>query len=208
MLMKRWIDNKARSGPCEGFDLRETKLGHVFAGFAKGESAFLQAGRVSADQISSWMMQRTGMLRDFRVAAMAAFVLVAATGVAIAGLSGDRREDHPPQSHPKPHQTRQSNPPGQSKPPTAGGFDGNWSFTGTSTNCQGSGGGTFTVSGTRVFVSGGGRGQVSRSGAFQASTNAGGGVTLNAVGRLSGNRGSGSYQRSDGCAGRWTAVRR
>ncbi len=165
-------------------------------------------GGASVDRSSSRLMQRTGMLRDFQVALMAAIALAAATSVAIAGLSQDRREDQPPQSRPKPPHARQSNPPARGNLPAAGGFDGGWSFTGTSTNCQGSGGGSFTVSGTQVIVSGGGSGRVSRSGAFQASTNAGGGVSLSAVGRLSGNRGGGSYRRSDGCVGRWTAVRR
>ncbi len=175
----------------------------------RGETELWTPGRrSSADRSSSQLMQRTGMLRDFRVVLMAATALAAATSVAMAGLSRDRREDQPPQSRPKPHHTRPGNPPAQSNLPAVGGFDGGWSFTGTSTNCQGSGGGSFTVSGTQVVVSGGGRGQVSRSGAFQASTNAGGGVRLSAVGRLSGSRGSGSYRRSDGCVGRWTAVRR
>ncbi|YBW40038.1 hypothetical protein ACMYR2_2566 [Nitrobacter sp. TKz-YC01] len=162
----------------------------------------------SVDRSASQWMQRTGMLRDFQVALTAAFALAAATSVAMAGLSQDRREDQPPQSRPKPPHTRQSNPPARGNLPAVGGFDGGWSFTGTSTNCQGSGGGSFTVSGTQVIVSGGGSGRVSRNGAFQASTNAGGGVRLSAVGRLSGNRGGGSYQRSDGCVGRWSAVRR
>lgn len=130
------------------------------------------------------------MLRNFQGAFMAAIALAAATSVAIAGLSRDRREDQPSQSRPKPQPTRQSHPPVRSSLPAVGGFDGGWSFTGTSTNCQGSGGGFFTVSGTQVVVSGGGRGHVSRNGAFQASTNAGGGVRLSAVGRLSGNRGA------------------
>lgn len=169
----------------------------------RGETELWTPGRrASADRSSSQLMQRTGMLKDLRVVLMAATALAAATSVAMAGLSRDRREDYPPQTRPKPHHTRQSNLT------AVGGFDGGWSFTGTSTNCQGSGGGSFTVSGTQVVVSGGGRGQVSRSGAFQASTNAGGGVRLSAVGRLSGSRGSGSYRRSDGCVGRWTAVRR
>jgi len=88
----------------------------------------------------------------------------------------------------------------------AGGFDGSWTFSGTSTNCQGSGTGAFTVSGTRVTVAGGGRGSISPSGAFQATTSDGG-VTLTATGRLSGSSGGGSYTRSDGCVGRWTASR-
>jgi hypothetical protein len=86
------------------------------------------------------------------------------------------------------------------------GFDGMWMLTGTSTNCQGSGSGAFTVVGTRVTVAGGGGGRVSSNGAFWAST-AVGGVSLTATGHLSSDSGSGSYRRGDGCVGRWTAMR-
>lgn len=119
----------------------------------------------------------------------------------------------------RPAATAPLNQPAKSRPTPApqasrrgggsggGPFDGNWTFSGTSTNCQGSGTGAFTVSGTRVTVASGGGGSVSSSGAFQATTNVEGGVTLTATGRLSGSSGGGSYTRSDGCVGRWTASR-
>ena len=89
---------------------------------------------------------------------------------------------------------------------SARGFDGTWSYVGVGTNCQGSGSGTLTISGGRV-VAPNGSGQVSPSGAYRSSAVGDDGVALTATGRMSGNAGSGTYMRADGCAGRWTAAR-
>ena len=139
------------------------------------------------------------MFASFQALPPVLTVLMAGTSVAMAGLSSaDRSVVSPTQQ-----ELRRSDRDNRA---TGGGFDGRWVLTGTSTNCQGSGSGAFRVSGTRVVVAGGGGGQVSRSGAFRASTVVDG-VRLTATGRLSGSRGSGSYRRSDGCTGRWNAVR-
>jgi hypothetical protein len=85
-----------------------------------------------------------------------------------------------------------------------GNFDGPWIAVGVGTNCQGSAAVAWVISGGRVIgqgVSGG----VSPSGAYRATSVGSDGIVLTATGRLSGNRGSGTYIRSDGCAGRWTA---
>jgi hypothetical protein len=84
-------------------------------------------------------------------------------------------------------------------------FDGRWriSFVGRTQICAG-----MTADSTMTFS--GGRASdgstVSSSGALQgvAST---GGVSAVMTGRLSGRGGSGSMQMSNGCSGRWTAVK-
>jgi hypothetical protein len=86
----------------------------------------------------------------------------------------------------------------------AGNFDGGWNFIGVGTNCQGSGSVAAIISGGRV-VGQGVSGGVSPNGAYRAVAVGSDGVSLTATGRLSGNGGSGTYIRSDGCAGRWTA---
>jgi hypothetical protein len=82
-------------------------------------------------------------------------------------------------------------------------FDGAWIF--TSAGCSGSGTLPGVVSGGRLTIQGGG-GQVSSNGVLRAY-GAGNGMTLNASGRLSGRSGGGSFRRSDGCVGRWSAIR-
>ena len=83
-----------------------------------------------------------------------------------------------------------------------GNFDGTWVSNAVGTPCGAS---------TERFVISGGRivgelssGQVSPNG----STTSGGsvsGLSWNSSGRFSGRSGSGSFVRSDGCTGRWTA---
>lgn len=87
-----------------------------------------------------------------------------------------------------------------------GNFDGTWAFVGIGTNCQGTGSGTFTVAGGRV-VAPGGSGNISPGGAFSSHSVGNDGVALTATGHMSGNSGGGTYMRSDGCGGRWTATR-
>ena len=95
----------------------------------------------------------------------------------------------------------------RSKPAGGGGsFDGAWTFFGTSTNCQGSGSVSAVISGGKLI--GNGSGSVNPGGAYHAVMVAGDGVRLTANGRLSGNSGSGTYMRADGCGGNWTASRR
>jgi hypothetical protein len=84
----------------------------------------------------------------------------------------------------------------------SGGFDGSWVAVAVGTPCGSS---------TERFVISGGRisgdlssGSVSPNGA----TRSGGsvqGLSWNSTGRFSGRTGSGSFVRSDGCTGRWTA---
>ncbi len=87
-----------------------------------------------------------------------------------------------------------------------GNFDGTWSYVGVGTNCQGSGAGSFTVSGSRVSLAGGG-GSMGPGGSITSSSVGADGVRVTATGRLSGNSGGGRYTRADGCGGNWTATR-
>jgi hypothetical protein len=83
-----------------------------------------------------------------------------------------------------------------------GNFDGAWVAVAVGTPCGSS---------TERFVISGGslagelsQGQVSPNGATRSGGSASG-LTWNSTGRFSGRTGSGSFVRSDGCSGRWTA---
>ncbi len=62
------------------------------------------------------------------------------------------------------------------------------------------------ITGGKIIIKGG-SGRVDPDGTLH-SVGAGGGMTLTAVGRLSGSTGSGTFNRSDGCVGSWIAIRR
>jgi hypothetical protein len=85
-------------------------------------------------------------------------------------------------------------------------FDGTWAYTGIGTNCPGSGSGTLVIAGGVISSKNGrGIGRVSPDGTYRAASVGADGVPLTATGRMSGNSGSGSYRRADGCNGRWAA---
>jgi hypothetical protein len=81
-------------------------------------------------------------------------------------------------------------------------FDGAWMF--VVVGC-GSGNVAGVIAGARLSVPNGG-GSVSPSGALRAVA-AANGVTTVASGHLSGAGGGGVFSRSDGCVGRWTAMK-
>lgn len=83
-------------------------------------------------------------------------------------------------------------------------FDGKWIF--TSAGCTHTGSLPAIIRNGKIFIRGGG-GLVGPDGALH-SVGAGGGMTLTAVGQLSGNNGSGTFNRSDGCVGTWIAIKR
>ena len=108
-----------------------------------------------------------------------------------------------------------SGPEGETPPPTAEvpfsvapqdnkNFDGLWTFTGA--GCPNSGSVPARIVDGKIFVKGG-SGQVDPDGTLH-SVGAGNGMTLTAVGQLSGNTGSGTFNRSDGCIGKWIAIKR
>jgi hypothetical protein len=82
-------------------------------------------------------------------------------------------------------------------------FDGAWTF--TSAGCRHTGSLPAMIVGGKIIIKGG-SGQVDPDGTLH-SVGAGGGMTLTAVGRLSGTTGSGTFNRSDGCIGRWIAIK-
>ena len=83
-------------------------------------------------------------------------------------------------------------------------FDAAWTF--TSAGCSHTGLLPALITGGKIIVKGG-SGQVDPDGTLH-SVGAGGGTTLTAVGRLLGNTGSGTFNRSDGCVGSWIAIKR
>jgi hypothetical protein len=83
-------------------------------------------------------------------------------------------------------------------------FDGAWTF--TSAGCPYTGSLPARIVGGKIIVRGG-SGQVDPDGTLH-SVGAGNGMTLTAVGQLSGNAGSGTFSRSDGCIGHWIAIKR
>jgi hypothetical protein len=101
----------------------------------------------------------------------------------------------------------QDSKPQESEPrrTTSGGgsFDGAWVV--LSVGCGGSSTNAVVVSSGRIIGEGIVSGRVSPGGAASAVGNAGNGVTVISSGHLSGRGGSGSFRRSDGCSGRWTA---
>jgi len=98
--------------------------------------------------------------------------------------------------------------PAEEPPPAApqeenNSFDGAWTF--TSAGCRGTGSLPARIVSGKIIIRGG-SGQVDPDGTLH-SVGAGNGMTLTAVGQLSGNTGSGTFNRSDGCIGRWIAIK-
>ena len=94
----------------------------------------------------------------------------------------------------------------EAPPPTEGdvdSFDGTWLFAGI--GCHSSGVLPAIISHGKIIVQGG-SGRVDPDGTLN-SIGAANGVTQTAVGRLTGNAGTGTYKRSDGCRGTWTAIK-
>jgi hypothetical protein len=103
----------------------------------------------------------------------------------------------------------EANPPAEETPrPTPQqdnrNFDGAWIF--TSAGCPYTGSLPAMIAGGRIMIRGG-SGQIDPDGTLH-SVGAGNGMTLTAVGRLSGNTGAGTFNRSDGCVGSWIAIKR
>lgn len=121
-------------------------------------------------------------------------------------LSGSRSQPPAEREAPTRKSHKAEEPRRASRGGGAGNFDGTWSYTGVGTNCQGSASGSFVISGGFARDAHG-TGHVSPNGAWYSTSVGDDGVGLTATGRLSGSSGSGSYRRTDGCAGRWTARR-
>lgn len=127
---------------------------------------------------------------------------LAASRLAGTGIGDDQISflSEPPKETPRPEEET-PNPPPQDDSKT---FDGRWTF--TSAGCSHTGSLPALIRGGKIIVKGG-SGQVDPDGTLH-SVGAGGGMTLTAVGRLLGNTGSGTFNRSDGCVGTWIAIKR
>jgi hypothetical protein len=129
-------------------------------------------------------------------------------------LSGTRAAPPParavePARRSKPEPARRAARPSGGGGGASGGgvsaFDGAWAVTSVGSPC-GSSSETVVITSGRVVGQYGG-GQVSASGATTGAFS-GGGISWTSQGRFSARTGSGTFRRSDGCAGTWTASKR
>jgi uncharacterized caspase-like protein len=104
-----------------------------------------------------------------------------------------------------PQASREAEQPHGSDDKPGSNFDGTWAYTGIGTNCRGSGSGLLNISGGLISSRNHGIGRVSPDGTYRSASISADGVATTATGRMSGNTGSGSYRRADGCNGRWAA---
>jgi hypothetical protein len=117
-------------------------------------------------------------------------------------LSGARRvEPEQPARRSKPERAARQSPQRGSG---GANFDGAWIF--TASGCSTKGTMSGAISGGRLSLEGVRTGQVTPSGSLYSAGSANG-LTTTASGRLSGVTGSGTFRRSDGCGGRWTALK-
>ncbi len=84
-----------------------------------------------------------------------------------------------------------------------GNFDGAWVVVSVGTTCSGTSTGAVVVTSGRI-IGEGLTGRISPSGSANSVGNYNG-MTIVSSGHVSGRSGSGSFKRSDGCRGRWTA---
>jgi hypothetical protein len=124
-------------------------------------------------------------------------------------LSGSRsveperpaRRSTPPPPPPPPPLRREVDRRGSSA--SGGNFDGAWVVVSVGTTCSGSSTTAVVVSSSKI-IGEGLSGSISPGGATSSVGNYNG-VTVISSGHVSGRSGSGSFKRSDGCVGRWTA---
>jgi hypothetical protein len=137
------------------------------------------------------------------------FVAPAAAGPKVAIMPPPQSADPPgPAPDVVAPLSRQAEPPRGSDDRGGGNFDGTWTYIGVGTNCRGSGSGFLVISGGLISSKRGVIGRIGPDGAYRSASIGDDGVALTSTGRMSGNTGSGSYRRADGCNGRWTAKRR
>jgi hypothetical protein len=120
-------------------------------------------------------------------------------------LSGSRPEPRTvvPERHTMPQEEEPRRSTSRSGGGGVGGFDGAWAVVAIGTTCRGTASGAIVITSGRI-IGRGVSGHVSPNGAATAVGNDNG-VLVNSSGRFSGRNGSGTYRRSDGCMGRWTA---
>ncbi|MGX9444287.1 hypothetical protein ACWX0K_17125 [Nitrobacteraceae bacterium UC4446_H13] len=118
-------------------------------------------------------------------------------------LSGSR--EAAPQRPAKQSKPKESRRPAASHGGGGGSLDGSWSVSSAGINCSDTFRETVIVSGRKLMGSYG-SGSVSANGSISGSGNYNG-IGVTSRGRFSGRSGSGTFQRSDGCHGRWTATK-
>lgn len=163
-----------------------------------------------------WLMSNTAS-RKFALAALllalaspSAFAQSGSAGGSIGNdeksLSGSRSdrsaEPAPAARRSKPAAGEQRSSSRRGGGGGGGSFDGAWAV--ISVGCGGSSSGATVVTSGRV-IGEGVSGTVSSNGSVHTFGQAGGGITYTGAGRLSGRSGSGTFRRSDGCSGTWTA---
>jgi hypothetical protein len=136
------------------------------------------------------------------------FAAPAAAGPKVAIMPQPQSADTPrPAPDFVPPPSREAEQPRGSDDRGGSNFDGTWAYTGVGTNCRGSGSGFLVISGGLISSKRGAIGRIGPDGAYRSASIGDDGVALTSTGRMSGNTGSGSYRRADGCNGRWTAKR-
>ncbi|HVV42566.1 MAG TPA: hypothetical protein VHC94_16035 [Nitrobacter sp.] len=120
----------------------------------------------------------------------------AVSGSRQRSLSPDRPAPQPRRSEPR--HSRHSGSGGG-----GGNFDGAWSISSAGITCSDTFREVVVVTSGKLIGNYGG-GTVSGSGAVRGHGNYNG-IGVTSQGRFSGRGGSGTFQRSDGCTGRWTA---
>jgi hypothetical protein len=86
-----------------------------------------------------------------------------------------------------------------------GNFDGAWAVSSVGVTCSGGSRSAVVVTSGRI-IGQGLSGQVSANGTVNTVGNSNG-ITIISTGKLSGRSGSGTFRQSDGCTGRWTAMK-
>jgi len=86
-----------------------------------------------------------------------------------------------------------------------GSFDGAWAVRAVGVTCSGGSQSAVVITSGKI-IGQGLSGQVSSNGAVSTVGNSNG-ITIISSGRLSGRSGSGTFRQSDGCTGRWSAVK-
>lgn len=139
------------------------------------------------------------------------FVQLAQSG-SIGGTIGNREKSLSGSREAAPQRPARQSKPKESHRPAAshgggrgGSLDGSWSISSAGINCSDTFRETVVIAGNRLSGAYGG-GSVSANGSTSGRGNYNG-IGVTSRGRFSGRSGSGTFQRSDGCHGRWTATK-
>ena len=88
---------------------------------------------------------------------------------------------------------------------SGGSFDGAWAVSAVGVTCSGGSQSAVVVTSGRI-IGQGVSGQVSANGVVN-TVGSSGNITIISSGKLTGRSGAGTFRQSDGCTGRWTAVK-